>query len=211
MTDRIQAVPTTYRGVEMRSKLEVSVAKCLDSAGFYFWRYEPERFDFELDGGRWSYLPDFYVDGMHGYVEVKPSIDAFDLNRVFAFIKKYNHTDNLMWIAVPHFPHSYQFIDFHVVYPDGTCEYSHQGYIKRRLDAEGEILRYRQKFIRDLVNSRSLDHRAVGEVLLAESHDREPFHFYLEYALKSPVLPKIDFRYFPESALAARTQSSNQP
>ena len=62
----IKAIPTEYRGILMRSRLEASFARALDRAGVS-WVYEPRCF--EGPEGRW--LADFNTD-RYGYVELKP-------------------------------------------------------------------------------------------------------------------------------------------
>ena len=81
----LPARPTTYNGVEMRSRLEAGFAMWLDQMRWP-WEYEPECF--ASPRGQW--LPDFYVPGIRCvwidpvttelegacglYVEVKPAI-----------------------------------------------------------------------------------------------------------------------------------------
>lgn len=74
---RFKPRPTTYRGVEMRSRLEARYASWLDQAGAT-WKYEPCAF---ADGAD-QYLPDFRVDHVQMfkrdhtvYVEVKPTVE----------------------------------------------------------------------------------------------------------------------------------------
>lgn len=65
----LAARPTTYRGIEMRSRLEATVAAHLDDWG-YDWKYEPRAFA-DRHG---QYLPDFviYINGKFKLVlEVK--------------------------------------------------------------------------------------------------------------------------------------------
>ena len=68
--------PTTYKGIEMRSRLEAGFAAWLDQRGAK-WSYEPRAFASEVG----QYLPDFRVENVlnvrsgvrsHGYVEIKP-------------------------------------------------------------------------------------------------------------------------------------------
>lgn len=62
----IQARPTVYRGILMRSRLEAAWAEQFDAFA-WAWRYEPVAF-----GGRCGqYLPDFELPGVC-LVEVKP-------------------------------------------------------------------------------------------------------------------------------------------
>jgi len=63
-----RGVPTKYRGVQMRSKLEARVAKVLDTYCI-LWEYEPKRFDLKSC----TYMPDFYLPEFNIYLEVKPS------------------------------------------------------------------------------------------------------------------------------------------
>jgi hypothetical protein len=75
---RIKARPTSYKGIEMRSRLEAGFAAWLDQKGF-LWEYEPGAFASEQG----QYLPDFCIRDLvaHGvqmeraYVEVKPNQD----------------------------------------------------------------------------------------------------------------------------------------
>lgn len=69
----IKAIPTRYRGVLYRSRLEARWAIFFQAAGISF-EYEPERVSL---GGRSSYLPDFRTNGS-GYVEVKGAEEALD-------------------------------------------------------------------------------------------------------------------------------------
>ncbi len=61
----IKAIPTRYKGIQMRSRLEARWAAFFDLM-HWPWEYEP----FDLDG----WVPDFVVGGSHGktLVEVKP-------------------------------------------------------------------------------------------------------------------------------------------
>lgn len=75
----IKARPTTYKGIQMRSRLEAAYAAHCD-AFRDAWTYEPQCFADEHG----QYLPDFLVSGE--YVEIKnphADIDAA-LNRMHA-------------------------------------------------------------------------------------------------------------------------------
>lgn len=64
MEERIPAIPTTYNGINFRSRLEAKWARFFDMAG---WRYEYEPEDFD------GYIPDFVLLFKEKlYVEVKP-------------------------------------------------------------------------------------------------------------------------------------------
>jgi hypothetical protein len=66
----IQARPTLYKGIKMRSRLEADYAATLDRDGCS-WEYEPTCFAGEND----QWLPDFGIahHDMHTYVELKPA------------------------------------------------------------------------------------------------------------------------------------------
>ena len=78
----LRARPTSYRGVQMRSRLEARVAAGLDIEGVA-WKYEPECFANENG----QYLPDFEwsMDETHQcFFEVKPPLDFEERDVVFA-------------------------------------------------------------------------------------------------------------------------------
>lgn len=60
------ARPTTYAGIQMRSRLEAGFAAMLDKEGVP-WEFEPECFA----GPTGQYLPDFRIGAEQTYVEVK--------------------------------------------------------------------------------------------------------------------------------------------
>lgn len=69
------ARPTTYNGIEMRSRLEARYAAWLDTLGIR-WTYEPRAFA----NVRGQYLPDFQLHGVEilgsereVFVEIKPT------------------------------------------------------------------------------------------------------------------------------------------
>jgi hypothetical protein len=68
----IKAIPTTYRGVEFRSRLEAKWAVMFDLLEWP-WEYEP----IDLDG----YIPDFIIKWSHGHTlcEVKPATTTSEL------------------------------------------------------------------------------------------------------------------------------------
>ncbi len=72
----IQARPTIYKGVQMRSRLEAAFAQFLDNHTMA-WVYEPNAYG--SDNGQ--YLPDFVVatsSGSSEFYEVKPMVADFD-------------------------------------------------------------------------------------------------------------------------------------
>jgi hypothetical protein len=66
---KIEAIPTTYKGTQFRSRLEARFAEWLDLKGLT-WIYEPPSEYFNKNG---SYRPDFYLVNLELYVEVKPA------------------------------------------------------------------------------------------------------------------------------------------
>lgn len=67
----IDPIKTEYRGIHMRSRLEVDFARHLDELEVE-WRYEPTMFGPPGQG----YLPDFAIrlDDSMAYIEVKPTL-----------------------------------------------------------------------------------------------------------------------------------------
>lgn len=64
----VHAIPTEYKGVLFRSRLEARWAVFFDTAGIP-WEYEPEAFG----DGQQGYLPDFWLPDQQCYVEIKPT------------------------------------------------------------------------------------------------------------------------------------------
>lgn len=80
--DRIQAIPTVYRGIQMRSKLEAAWARFMDEHATK-WAYEPTGFD--LDGVR--YLPDFWLPDCRTFLEVKGLMDDASERKIAALVE----------------------------------------------------------------------------------------------------------------------------
>ena len=78
MTTTLQARPTTYKGIKMRSRLEAGFAMWMDEAGIE-WTYEPQCYASEAG----QYLPDFQTSNLRMacasrrplFFEVKPFVD----------------------------------------------------------------------------------------------------------------------------------------
>lgn len=68
----IHARPTTYNGIQMRSRLEAAFAAILDDTDCT-WQYEPRCFA----SPQGQYLPDFLVNDK-SYIEIKPPVADFD-------------------------------------------------------------------------------------------------------------------------------------
>jgi len=75
---RIKAIPTNYRGILFRSKLEAEWAKYFDSIDLK-WVYEVEGYQISDDI---YYLPDFWLPDCKTFFEVKGIIDEQDLNKI---------------------------------------------------------------------------------------------------------------------------------
>lgn len=74
-----------YKGIKMRSSWEISYAQYLDIKG-YIWKYEPESFKM-LHG---FYTPDFWVEELNSYVEVKGYFrDQISRDKFEEFSKSY--------------------------------------------------------------------------------------------------------------------------
>lgn len=74
----IKAIPTIYKGIPFRSKLEAQWAKFFDAEGIAYI-YEPEGYEFK-DGTR--YLPDFYLPDAHQFFEVKGVMSELDIHKI---------------------------------------------------------------------------------------------------------------------------------
>lgn len=74
-----------YKTHKMRSSWEVSLAKYFDSKG-YSWKYEPESFKTSIG----FYTPDFWVEELQSYVEVKGYFRDKDAKTKFEEFSKNN-------------------------------------------------------------------------------------------------------------------------
>lgn len=75
---RLPAIPTVYRGIKFRSKLEAKYARAFDILGIS-WTYEEVNFMFD-DGT--CYAPDFYMPDMDTYFEVKGVMTDEDNHKI---------------------------------------------------------------------------------------------------------------------------------
>lgn len=87
-------IPTLYKGLRFRSRLEATWAACLDELGIE-WQYEP----IDLKG----YIPDFVLPARKLIVEVKPSLDPTDMWEHVIKIEKSGWPDDVLIVgaAVP--------------------------------------------------------------------------------------------------------------
>ena len=74
-----------YKGIWFRSSWEVIAAKWFDQQE-YAWKYEPQVFRLDWQGETISYIPDFWVDEMESFVEVKAQW-AWDTDAAYAQTK----------------------------------------------------------------------------------------------------------------------------
>lgn len=110
---RVHAIPTKYRGVPMRSRLEAHVAAVLDQTGIP-WTYEPKVY--WVPGIKGSgYLPDFRLwPGRPNpwFVEVKPTgiyddrhTDPTDLRNAIEKLLRVRYAEPqatlVLWVADP--------------------------------------------------------------------------------------------------------------
>jgi len=66
----MEAIPTTYSGLQFRSRLEAQYALLFDLL-YLDWAYEPAKFTVGL-GLKKGYIPDFYLKDLKIWVEIKP-------------------------------------------------------------------------------------------------------------------------------------------
>lgn len=63
----VTAIPTLYRGIQLRSRMEAQCALLFDLLEWE-WQYEPQ--GYMLPSGK-SYMPDFYLPGQSAIVECR--------------------------------------------------------------------------------------------------------------------------------------------
>lgn len=85
MKRSIKSIDTIYNGYKFRSRLEARWAIFFDSVGIKY-RYEPEGY---ITSHGW-YLPDFYIDSMNLFIDVKGNSKAepLALNKLSEICKK---------------------------------------------------------------------------------------------------------------------------
>jgi hypothetical protein len=82
MQRTITIKPTVFRGVQMRSKTEATVAAWFEQQGWE-WTYEPESL-FDVI----QYTPDFYLPQIDALVEVKPILFMKEVERTKPLVEK---------------------------------------------------------------------------------------------------------------------------
>jgi hypothetical protein len=96
------SIPTEYRGITFRSKLEASWAEFFDDYDIS-WVYETVGYDLPLRIGKHSddtirYLPDFYLPDLESFFEVKGVMEHIDLLKLsslwWAFSFPYDTKEN---------------------------------------------------------------------------------------------------------------------
>ena len=98
MSERIEALPTKYNGVEYRSRTEARWAVFFDSLNITH-SYEDRLLDLS-DGSK--YLPDFYLDEFDAFLEVKPNSDQIVSNECIKARQLANDVKNektKVWLA----------------------------------------------------------------------------------------------------------------
>ena len=95
MATDIRAIPTFYKGISFRSRLEARWAIIFDQLGID-WRYETEGYDIQIEQGfSIRYLPDFVLMGgsircpKQLFVEVKGNMQSDDALKIEAFSQHY--------------------------------------------------------------------------------------------------------------------------
>jgi hypothetical protein len=81
-----KGIPTTYRGVNFRSRLEARIANYFDKHSI---RWEYEKKAVILSDGR-ELWPDFYLPELKTWVEVKGVITDFDIRDFTEFAKEFH-------------------------------------------------------------------------------------------------------------------------
>lgn len=81
--NNIKPIPTWYKGIKFRSRLEARWAVFFDAIGI---RYEYELEGFQMEDGT-DYLPDFYLPDLDVWVEVKGIMTGKDQHKIDRFRK----------------------------------------------------------------------------------------------------------------------------
>lgn len=81
--DNLIGIPTKYKDIEMRSKLEAKIAFFLDGLKIK-WTYEPKTFLLSMGI---VYKPDFYLPELKMWVEVKGVIEEHNKSILECFVK----------------------------------------------------------------------------------------------------------------------------
>jgi hypothetical protein len=112
-------IPTTYKGVQYRSRLEAKWAVFFEKLGFYF---SYERYNITNENGDILYVPDFYIyEGINDndwvdtfFIEIKPSQPSQQyLDYLASLPLLYNQTILIM-VGEPSFSQKqgYEFLSF---------------------------------------------------------------------------------------------------
>lgn len=96
-TQRITAIPTTYKGITFRSRTEARWSIFFDHMGIE-WEYEPE--GLELQNGA-RYLPDFYLPRFRFWIEVKPTGEILQRERKSITFSAVADLDLLLLVGGP--------------------------------------------------------------------------------------------------------------
>ncbi len=79
----IRSRPTSYNGIQFRSRLEAHWAEYFDFCG-WIWSFEPEGF---LLGNGATYLPDFYLSSLDLFVECRGTLER-SMRKTALFLKE---------------------------------------------------------------------------------------------------------------------------
>jgi hypothetical protein len=76
-----KSMPTYYKGITFRSRLEARWAIIFDELGIA-WEYEPEALSLDFCGSTIDYLPDFYLPKVDCFVEIKGNLTDTEFVRL---------------------------------------------------------------------------------------------------------------------------------
>lgn len=79
----LKPLPTSYRGITFRSRLEARIAACFDKLRIV-WEYETDLYRLDDETGD-AYLPDFTLPRCKAFVEVKPTMDTAAARKAVRF------------------------------------------------------------------------------------------------------------------------------
>lgn len=124
-TNGIKAIETVYNGYRFRSRLEARWAVFFDTLGV---KYEYEKEGYDLGEAGW-YLPDFWLETVHMWAEVKPYAFTEEEDRKCALLARGTKRSVLMLDGEPDYHRLYRYVTWspeHVfveeVYPGAVIE-----------------------------------------------------------------------------------------
>lgn len=137
----IKVLPSVYRGVTYRSRMEARWAVFMDHAGVPFM-YEPE--GYQIDD--LFYLPDFYLPNQDAFMEIKNPMAVGDTVKKPRVLAECSGKNVFVFIGPPRFPDGtdYDLEGAQIFYPVGEddhylwCECPHCRRVELQFDGRSD-------------------------------------------------------------------------